>query len=769
MKTPLFLSVAFLIAILSLADTINVPADQSTIAQALEAAQPGDIIQVAAGEYEESLELPSGITLRGAGLESTVIYHKTQRVCTLTAATNVTLESLKIEARYIEGKKDASIWVGKGSSLEMRTCHITGATLSGMECRDEGTSVLIQDCHFQDNQSTGLYVHEGAIANVRRSIFSNSKELHGASVSGVGSNLEVEDCHFQDNQSTGLYVDKGANAKVRRSIFSNSKELHGASVSGVGSNLEVEDCHFQDNQQAGLSVHEGANATIRQSIFSNSTTLHGAAVSGVGSNLEVENCRFQDNQSTGLYVYEGANANVRQSIFSNSRTLHGASVSGAGSTLSVTDSTFALNKQNGLFTISGGLATLSRSIITQNGYHGIELNDVDSKVKASNCILWSNRQTGIWVYNDSSLLIRDSIIGENGFWGFSNQGIQGTGPAASYEAKNNLYWKNGRGDYETGAPNKTEIVNQNPLFIDSTNGDFRLKSNSPALGKGTNGDNIGLFPMVRTPSSLAWLPLWENTKGGGASSAIQAEYELPSYRKLAFVIGVKDYRDAQIRDLRYTRQDAKEIASLLQKMNYDVTLLTDKTKPAATEEEISVILQEIAHAEPRDQIVFYFSGHGSDQSNPLGEGRGFLLPLDAKANRIPSTCIPLENVRKSVENSEADRIAVVLDSCFSAGGKSIVGRGKSRKSAGDRDITGGLTWGSGQIALYSSRDNEASLESSQYNNGYFTHFLIEAWEAGHRDVDDIYSYVFEKVKEATKDAQHPRRDYRETDGSVSLF
>ncbi|MEM9488154.1 MAG: hypothetical protein AAGC55_03360, partial [Myxococcota bacterium] len=123
-------------------------------------------------------------------------------------------------------------------------------------------------------------------------------------------------------------------------------------------------------------------------------------------------------------------------------------------------------------------------------------------------------------------------------------------------------------------------------------------------------------------------------------------------------------------------------------------------------------------------------------------------------------------LRRAMDRTAARRVRVILDACFAAGAKSVSAPGRRSKSS---SITGGLTFGEGKVALYSSRDNEESLESSRHRHGYFTYYLLDAWKKNMRAADDVYRHIFDGVTRDTNNQQHPRKEYREAEGRVPIF
>ena len=73
------------------------------------------------------------------------------------------------------------------------------------------------------------------------------------------------------------------------------------------------------------------------------------------------------------------------------------------------------------------------------------------------------------------------------------------------------------------------------------------------------------------------------------------------------------------------------------------------------------------------RIYFYFSGHGAPDPST---GTSYLLPYDGDPKSLEGTALSLPKVLKSLSETHAKDVLVMLDSCFSgAGGRSVLPEG----------------------------------------------------------------------------------------------
>ena len=212
---------------------------------------------------------------------------------------------------------------------------------------------------------------------------------------------------------------------------------------------------------------------------------------------------------------------------------------------------------------------------------------------------------------------------------------------------------------------------------------------------------------------------------------------LSSARQMYVVsAGIADY--AYIHDLRYTENDATLIADLFRTHTDNVTLVTGRN--ASRENLLSTLRIVFSKAEKDDVVIFAFSGHG---------GKGGLCAYDTKDNK---TLLKYSDIQTVLRSCKSDSKILLIDACYSGGLRSSKEHSQSRM----------LTNQEGVMLFLSSRTNETSQESVFVKHGYFMHFVNQGLRGGaDKDSDrvitakELYNFVSDKVREATRDKQHP--------------
>lgn len=182
-------------------------------------------------------------------------------------------------------------------------------------------------------------------------------------------------------------------------------------------------------------------------------------------------------------------------------------------------------------------------------------------------------------------------------------------------------------------------------------------------------------------------------------------------------IGIDKYT-APINRLSCARADAIALSSLFRD-NSDgrVELLADAD---ATRQRILDALKDFQHASEDDLVVVSFSGHGTDDHR--------LVPVDAMADDLASTCISLDDLAAYLDAIPSKQLVVVLDCCFSGGfgGARVFVQSSARSPIEDREAVERLIRGDGRVVLTASGKGEPALETQQYGHGLLTYHLLEA-------------------------------------------
>jgi len=244
----------------------------------------------------------------------------------------------------------------------------------------------------------------------------------------------------------------------------------------------------------------------------------------------------------------------------------------------------------------------------------------------------------------------------------------------------------------------------------------------------------------------------------------------------AAVIGVSRYEDSGIKALSFADSDAEAFRRyLVNDLGVPESHISMLINEGATRQQIIRTLGDRlrSQAGPDDIVFIYFAGHGAnepDRRSNDGSSK-YLLPFDADKSSYNSTALSMEELERQFDRVGAERVIIILDSCFSgaAGGRTIFDSAYSQRGPLSSDFLLQIAEsGRGRVVMTASDINEVAQEKGDLRQGVFTHFLLEGLKGnadkppfGNTDgaisVDEVYAYTSRKVRETTKNLQNPQK------------
>jgi TPR repeat protein len=219
--------------------------------------------------------------------------------------------------------------------------------------------------------------------------------------------------------------------------------------------------------------------------------------------------------------------------------------------------------------------------------------------------------------------------------------------------------------------------------------------------------------------------------------------------RVAFVVGNAAYEHAG--NLANPVNDATDVATLLERLNFDVVLGVD-----LTEDEFGNKLAEFANKlQTADVALFYYAGHGIQY-----EGENYLIPVDAALEndiRVRRETMSLEEV---VDQMQGTRVRLVfIDACrnnpFAEKMRSAsvgtnralsIGRGLALPSVSGRDML---------IAFAAEPDKVAADGTGR--NSPFTKAMLKHLPTPGEDITAVLRLVTSDVRKETNGEQSPQQ------------
>ncbi|MDO8744268.1 MAG: PEGA domain-containing protein [Candidatus Brocadiaceae bacterium] len=240
-------------------------------------------------------------------------------------------------------------------------------------------------------------------------------------------------------------------------------------------------------------------------------------------------------------------------------------------------------------------------------------------------------------------------------------------------------------------------------------------------------------------------------------------------QRYAVVVGISDYKDPKIPDLKYADADAQAFYDFITSpiggnFNKENVLLL-KNEQATLKNVKLAITNFLKKAIDTDFVVIFMACHGEPE--PDRPNNIYLLMHDSELDSLSATAYHMENVNTDMKRYiSAKRLIFFADACHSAG--------LTEGAIGTRGFSNTVNIALSELKstregwgiVSASRAGEVSMESSQWGGGHgaFTYYLLEGMK-GKADAEgnkngivtlaESFDFLDDKVKRATQNAQHP--------------
>lgn len=222
-------------------------------------------------------------------------------------------------------------------------------------------------------------------------------------------------------------------------------------------------------------------------------------------------------------------------------------------------------------------------------------------------------------------------------------------------------------------------------------------------------------------------------------------------------VGVSHYAHPELR-LSFAAKDASDFAAVMMRQkgglyrDVVIRLLTDER---ATKDEILNGLDWIRkETTSKDVAMVLLAGHGVNDY----DGRYFFLPCNTDVEQLLQTGVSFEDIKSTI-SALAGKTLFFIDTCHAG---NVLGGRRALSS----DLIGVVREladaENGVVVFAASTGKQYSLEDREWNNGAFTHAVVEGIN-GHADyfgrgcitINMLDLYISERVKKLTGGRQTP--------------
>lgn len=249
----------------------TVPDAYASIQAAIDAAQPGDTVQVTAGQYEGPIAFKDNIQLTGEGADKVCVVSHAPDAAALTASgcASGRISGIAFEQTYSgplapkQSKFPAAIAL-KGSSLEISAC--TGHSMQGDGLSIAGRSTpSVRDCAFDKNGGCGIYLNDGTEATVGNTQCTENGRS-GILLTGRATAPILTGNRCLKNQKDGICFEGGATGDALKNVCSENAGS-GIRIHGPRSYPDFTGNECRGNLAYGIGWDENSRATVKDCVL----------------------------------------------------------------------------------------------------------------------------------------------------------------------------------------------------------------------------------------------------------------------------------------------------------------------------------------------------------------------------------------------------------------------------------------------------------------------------------------------------------------------
>lgn len=248
-------------------------ADFTSIADAVQHAEPGMRVEVSPGVYAEGIVLDRQVEIVAALQEGDtpdapsqgqaqgpVVVEAVETSCLRMETAYAVVRGIVLRGRAgPEHRTRFAVDVPQGQLL-LEDCDVTSDALACIAVRGRTANPVLRRCHVHDGKGSGVFVHHGGRATLEDCAIVGHA-LAGVEIGSHG-HPTLRRCIILDGRGPGVYVSLGGGGTFEACVIAGNGGA-GIEVGWQGAPV-VRACHVTRNGGCAVRLHAGAGGTFEQ-------------------------------------------------------------------------------------------------------------------------------------------------------------------------------------------------------------------------------------------------------------------------------------------------------------------------------------------------------------------------------------------------------------------------------------------------------------------------------------------------------------------------